>query len=268
MLANSKQELFMDEKVILILVDGMRPDSLEVCGHHFISKMKEAGCFTAEAQTVMPSVTLPCHMSLFHSVPPERHGIFTNTYTPQVRPINGLFEQLRQAKKSSGFFYNWGQLRDLSKPDSIARACYVSGHIYTYQTANLIVTDEAIKYIIGFNPDFTFVYLGYTDEVGHAYGWMTGEYIKSVYESWDCIKKIVSSVPDDYAIIITADHGGHDRSHGRDIPEDMTIPLFIKSKSISPDTELKNANIIDIAPTIAKLVGVEPAEEWEGKSLI
>ena len=156
----------------------------------------------------------------------------------------------------------------MSKPDSIARACYVSGHIYTYQTANLIVTDEAIKYIIGFNPDFTFVYLGYTDEVGHAYGWMTGEYIKSVYESWDCIKKIVSSVPDDYAIIITADHGGHDRSHGRDIPEDMTIPLFIKSKSISPDTELKNANIIDIAPTIAKLVGVKPAEEWEGKSLI
>lgn len=31
----------MSEKVLLILVDGMRPDSLEVCRHPFISKMKE-----------------------------------------------------------------------------------------------------------------------------------------------------------------------------------------------------------------------------------
>jgi len=258
----------MSEKVLLILVDGMRPDSLDICGHPFIRKMKEAGCYTAEAQTVMPSVTLPCHMSLFHSVPPDRHGILTNTYTPQVRPINGLFEQLRQSKKSCGFFYNWGELRDLAKPDSIACGYYVSGHIYTYKTANEQITNEAIQYINDSNPDFTFVYLGYTDEAGHAYGWMSDEYIQSVYESWDCIEKIVSSISDDYTIIITADHGGHNRSHGSDRPEDMTIPLFIKGKGVSPATELKNANIIDIAPTVTKLLGVEAADEWEGKSLL
>ena len=50
----------MSEKVLLILVDGMRPDSLEVCGHTFINKMKESGSYTANAQTVMPSVTLLC----------------------------------------------------------------------------------------------------------------------------------------------------------------------------------------------------------------
>lgn len=207
-------------------------------------------------------------MSLFHSVTPERHGILTNTYIPQVRPINGLFEQLRLGKKSCGFFYNWGELRDLAKPDSIAYGCYISGHIYTYKTANERITDEAIKYINQSNPDFTFLYLGYTDEVGHAYGWMTDEYIKSVYKSWDCIEKIVSSIPDDYTIMITADHGGHSRSHGWDIPEDMTIPLFIKGKGYTPAKELKNANIIDIAPTIAKLLGVEAADEWEGKLLL
>lgn len=258
----------MSEKVLLILVDGMRPDSLEVCGHAFIGKMKETGSYTANAQTVMPSVTLPCHMSLFHSVAPDRHGILTNTYTPQVRPINGLCEQLRQSKKSCGLFYNWGELKDLAKPDSIAYGCYISGHIYTYKTANEKITDEAIKYINNSNPDFTFLYLGYTDEAGHAYGWMSDEYIESVYESWDCIEKIVSSIPDDYTIMITSDHGGHGRSHGTDIPEDMTIPLFIKGKGITPAVELKNANIIDIAPTITKLLGVEAADEWEGKSLL
>lgn len=258
----------MSEKVILILVDGMRPDSLEVCGHPFISKMKQAGGYTDKAQTVMPSVTLPCHMSLFYSVPPIRHGILTNTYTPQVRPINGLCEQLNQNKKSCALFYNWGELRDLAKPDSIAYGCYISGRVYSYKISNIKITDEAIKYINDSTPDFTFLYLGYTDEVGHDHGWMSEEYINSVYESWDCIDRIVSSIPDDYTIMITADHGGHDRSHGCDIPEDMTIPLFIKGKGFTPTTELQNANIMDIAPTITKLLGVEAADEWEGKSLL
>jgi|LSQX01.3.fsa_nt_gb predicted AlkP superfamily pyrophosphatase or phosphodiesterase len=258
----------MSNKVFLILVDGMRPDSLEMCDHPLIAKMKGEGAYTSDARTVMPSVTLPCHMSLFHSVPPERHGILTNTYTPQVRPINGLFEQLRQGKKTCGFFYNWGALRDLAKPDSIAYGCYVSGRIYGYEGANRKVTDEAISYIKNYDPDFTFLYLGYTDEAGHAYGWMSEEYIKSVYQSWECIEKVAAVLSDDCILMVTSDHGGHDRSHGSDLKEDMTIPLFIKGKGISPLLELNDANIIDIAPTVAKLLGVEAAAEWEGKSLL
>ena len=75
-------------RVLLILVDGMRPDSLtDIQKAQGIIKKS---LYTMEAQTVMPSVTLPCHMSLFHSVDPSRHGTTTNTYAPQVRPINGL----------------------------------------------------------------------------------------------------------------------------------------------------------------------------------
>ena len=31
---------------------------------------------------------------------------------------------------------------------------------------------------------------------------------------------------------------------------------------------LENATILDIAPTVAKLLGAEPHAEWEGKSLL
>ena len=82
-------------KILLILSDGTRPDSLE--GIEFIEKLKRESTYCMAAQTVMPSVTLPCHMSLFHSVDPSRHGTTTNTYAPQVRPISGLFEQLKAA---------------------------------------------------------------------------------------------------------------------------------------------------------------------------
>ena len=258
----------MSKKVLLVLVDGMRPDSLEACKHPYIGKMIQDGSYTGQAQTVMPSVTLPCHMSLFHSVKPDRHGVLTNVYTPQVRPINGLCEQLKLSNKSSGLFYNWEELRDLARPGSISCGCFISGKTYTYRESNIILTDKAIKYINKAEPDFVFLYLGHVDEAGHAYGWMSEEYIQSVYDSWNCIERITSSISDDYIVMVTSDHGGHDRLHGTEMPEDMTIPLFISGKSVTPGLELKDVNIIDIAPTVVKLLGAEAAAEWEGKSLL
>ena len=115
------------KRVLLILADGMRPDSLEACGNPVVKKILKHSVYTLEGTTVMPSVTLPCHMSLFHSVTPERHGILTNTYVPQVRPVRGLCEVLKAAGKHNAFFYNWEELKDLSRPDSMTFATFVSG---------------------------------------------------------------------------------------------------------------------------------------------
>ena len=81
----------MANKSILILVDGMRPDALSACGNAFCSDILSTGAVQLPGRSVMPSVTLPCHISLFHSVPPTRHGTLTNTYAQQVRPVKSLF---------------------------------------------------------------------------------------------------------------------------------------------------------------------------------
>jgi predicted AlkP superfamily pyrophosphatase or phosphodiesterase len=93
-------------KVVLFLVDGMRPDGLQQARTPVMDKLMGSGSFTLNAQTVMPSVTLPCHMSLFHSVLPERHGVTTNIYTPQVRPVPGLFEVIQQAGLKAAMFHS------------------------------------------------------------------------------------------------------------------------------------------------------------------
>ena len=86
--------------------------------------------------------------------------------------------------------------------------------------------------------------------------------------SWNNIEKLMNELGDEYTYIITADHGGHDRTHGTDMPEDMLIPVIIKGKDFDPEKVLENVNIMDIAPTVANLLGVQPDGEWEGKSLI
>ena len=253
-------------RTLLILVDGMRPDALEnvEAAQDIIHKSS----YTMDAQTVMPSVTLPCHMSLFHSVDPSRHGTTTNTYAPQVRPIKGLCEILRENKKKSAFFYNWEELRDLSRPGSLTLSCFCKGSDIGYDKANDMVSAAAAEYLSKEYIDFAFLYLGYADEAGHKYGWMSDEYMEAVENSWRNIKMVMNSLPEDYTVIITADHGGHDRLHGTGLPEDMTIPVIMNGKDFGAGKVLKNVNIKDIAPTLTKMIGAETDDEWEGNSIL
>ena len=254
-------------KVILILSDGMRPDAITDIPEAV--EMMQQSSYTLDATTVMPSVTLPCHVSLFHSVDPMRHGTTTNTYMPQVRPITGLCEVLRKAGKKHAFFYNWEELRDLARPDSLVHSYFYSGHQEGwFETANRKVTDAAIAYIAEEQPDFVFLYLGWSDEAGHKYGWMTEEYMRAVQESWKNIKQVTEACSEEYTVIVTADHGGHDRTHGTDMPEDMLIRVFIRGRDLEAVKFLEHVNIKDLAPTIAKILDAEPDAEWEGKSLI
>ena len=111
-------------KVILISIDGMRPDGFLSCGNPYIHELMAKGSYTLDARTVFPSVTLPCHMSIFHSVTPERHGITTNIFIPLARPLNGLFEQIKLFGGKCAMFYGWGPLRDIYRPGSVQFATF------------------------------------------------------------------------------------------------------------------------------------------------
>ena len=253
-------------KVLLILVDGMRPDAIR--GMQTVQRLMEKGSYTLEAKTVLPSVTLPCHVSLFHSVTPQRHGTTTNTYMPQVRPIRGLYEVLGAQKKACAMFYNWEQLRDVSRPGSLTHSCFFSGAKMGFKESCDATVDAAISYLCNNDTDFSFLYFCYPDEMGHKYGWMSPEYMKAIEESMEHIERVLEKLGDEYTIILTADHGGHDRTHGSDMPEDITIPMFALGKDFIPGHVFPSATLLDIAPTITKLLGVEADEEWEGRPLI
>ena len=66
-----------------------------------------------------------------------------------------------------------------------------------------------------------------------------------------------------------ADHGGHDRSHGSLMPEDMTVPLFFYGKDFPKGAVIEDdVSLLEIAPTIAKLLNIPADPAWEGKSLV
>jgi predicted AlkP superfamily pyrophosphatase or phosphodiesterase len=204
-------------------------------------------------------------MSIFHSVPPMRHNTLDNTYVPQYRPVDSLCQVLRRAKRTSATYYTFEVLRDLWRPGSCAASTFID--MYVYENADEKITEAALKGIAEYPCDFTFIYLGQTDLCGHYNGWMSDTYKKHVARVGELVEKIVKALPEHH-IMITSDHGGHDRMHGTNAVEDMTVPIILK-KRIPEKAELTGASVLDIAPTVCKLLGVDDLpDEWEGKSLI
>lgn len=261
-------------KVLLISVDGVRSDALVQMA--LAREVFAKGAVSMNASSVFPSVTLPCHMTMFHSVDPDRHGTMTNTYMPQVRPVRGLCEVLKDGGKTCAMFYNWEQLRDLARPGSLAYSLMLKGRhedtpdspVATYRQSNDAVTTAAIECMQRKGPDFVFLYLAFSDDAGHKFGWMSAEYFDALENSLQNILRVLEEKPEEYTVLITSDHGGHGRTHGTDLPEDTTIPMFYFGKQFEAGKRFSGGSILDIAPTIAKIMDIPPAEEWEGDPIL
>ena len=257
----------MDKKVILISIDGMRPDGLKSCGNPYVKELEKLCSYTYNGSSCIPSVTFPCHFAMAHSVTPQRHGILTNTYVPQVRPIKGIFEKIADFGGVNAMYYGWEPLRDIVLPGALKFATYINA--YTEESSDTALTDEAEKRIRSDKPDFVFLYMVEPDEKGgHDNGWMSEEYLRRISLAIDNVKRMIESFGDEYSVIVMADHGGHERSHGTEMPEDMTVPFFFYGKDFEAGKELTNVSLLEIAPTIAKVMGIPTEPDWDGHSVI
>lgn len=250
--------------VVFMMTDGLRPDAINEENTPTLINFMKQGSYTLKARSIMPSVTLPCHTSTFHSVPATRHGILDNEWRTMVRPVTGLVEQISAKNKRAGFIYNWERLRDLTRPEHL----YFSFYINTaYELdGDEIIVETAMQWIPKQICDFWFVYLGTVDTAGHMFEWMSDDYIKQVRYVDSLIGQLLSVIDEDTTVIIHSDHGGHDRTHGTEKPEDMTIPYMIRGTNIKQNYEIQvDVTLLDTTPTIARLLDIPQHTDWEGQ---
>ena len=256
------------ESVVLFVVDGMRPDGLQQADSPNADRLVAQGASTFAARTVMPSSTLPCHTSLFRGVPSERHGVTTNNWFPPVRPVPSIIDVVRQSGGTTSSFYNWEQLRDLADPGSLNASFFQATS--RDPDGDSVIAEAAAAHFAGGVPTFSFVYFGCTDEQGHAHGWMTDEYLAAIGDADVALGIVLRAIADapngeDTTVILTADHGGHDKTHGTEAPEDMNIPWI----ACGPDTPsgrdiATQVQIIDTPATVCRLLSIDPSDVWTG----
>lgn len=252
--------------VVFVMIDGLRPEALAQADLATLNTLRERGASTLSAQSVMPSITLPCHTSIFHAVPPTRHGITTNDWQPMARPLPGLMDVAKGAGRRCAAIFNWEPLRDLSRPLSLDFVWYRD--VAYYEHGDDLVAEAAARYLPDLSPDLAFVYFGTVDSVGHRYGWLSPEYLRQASRVDRQLGRVLAALPEGYHVVVQADHGGHERSHGTDMPEDMTIPWLAAGPTIRPGYTIEGpVSLLDTAPTLVRLLGLQPHRDWEGRAV-
>ena len=260
----------MSTKILQILLDGCRPDALHQAKTPNLDRLWQTGAYTWTARTVMPSVTLPSHNSMFRSVPPQKHGVGAdNIFRESARAFPSLIDIAALAHKHTCMFSSWEQLRDLSNPGSL-KVTYCRNADYGLDN-DTDIAKLAADYLVSAKPDYCFLYLGDIDINGHMFGWMSPEQIGAI-ETNDSAVGIVldrleaAGLRDQYTILVQADHGGHNTDHGTEMPEDMTIPWMINGTPIKQGYQIQSpVSILDTPVTLAHLMGLEIPALWEGK---
>lgn len=255
--------------VVLVLVDGMRPDGLRESSTPVMDGLIQSGSSSFRARSVMPTITLPCITSLFHSTTAEMHGITGNKWTPAADMPPSLFSVVRSKERKTASICNWEELRDLSPVGSLDMAVYIDNSYDAGGTGDRLIAKLAAESIRRERFTFTFVYLGHVDVAGHKYGYMSAEYLAAISAADASIGILLESLEKNTTTIVLADHGGHEKGHGSECDEDMLIPIMLNGPRIPRNSTIDyDVNLLDIAPTIASILQIPAPDAWLGTSMI
>jgi hypothetical protein len=141
-----------------------------------------------------------------------------------------------------------------------------------------LVASKAAEGIRDFSPDLTWVYLQYTDDMGHKYGQSpemdaaVQEADRQLGEIWKAIQEREKYHQEEYLLIVTTDHGRAEGGFHHGGQSDQEREIWIGSNTKFNKRLGQNPAIVDIFPTVADYLRIpiprEHAMELDGVSLL
>jgi predicted AlkP superfamily pyrophosphatase or phosphodiesterase len=263
------------DHVLIISIDGCRPDLLLRAKTPNVHHLYEDGTFTFWAKTTALSTTIPSHISMLTGVSPRVHGIEWNLDLPLKQPVFPRVPTLFEIAHHAG--YTTALVAGKSKFDLLAKPGTLDW-LYLPKTQHDADPDgarEAVAIIREHKPNVMFVHFADCDSVGHAKGWGTPEQIAAVEGADVCVGQILAALDeanlaDRTTIILTADHGGAGMTHFPDDARCRTIPWIIHGPGIRKNLDLSrwgewNVNTEDTFATACYLLGLHMGPLTEGK---
>ena len=249
-------------KVAIISIDGLRPDAIQIAGAANILGLAARGAYSWNAQTILPSTTLPAHVSMLSGFTPEEHGVTWDDYTPTRGQI--LVPTVFHAARARGLHTGMvaGKEKFQTFRDTGACDTWVLAAPDDDDVAGRVAT------ALSGRPDLLFIHLPDVDLVGHASKWMSDPYLTAVRRADAAVGRILSTLPADTTIILTADHGGHPEGHGSDSPQDTTIPWVMAGPSVIKGKMLRaGIRTVDTAATAAFVLGTVLPPDAPGRPI-
>ena len=270
-------------KVLVIGIDGVRPDVLAEVATPNLDALAAAGTFTGTARTGYPSVSGPGWSSFLNGVWPEKHGVTDNEFGGKRYDLYPDFltriEQVRP-ELSTFVVADWLPLvrQDDGKP-TVSNAVDVRHVLDGYELGWAQADARSVKlttqHLATADPDALFVYLGNPDETSHEHRSIGTEYREAIALADSHVGEIVAAVrarasydTEDWLIISSTDHGRTSTGgHGGNSDEERTIYLLVSGASADRGAPAEPAFVVDVAVTALVHLGIaiDPAWQLDGK---
>ncbi len=269
------------EHVLIISIDGLRPDVLLRANAPHLRKMMANGAFSMWARTTEVSITLPSHVSMLTGTIPEHHGIYWNYDVPDALlypPLTAtIFEVAKNAGRSTAMATGKSKFITLAKPGTLDYVALPTRATGGY-LGDLDVAKNASRIILEHRPDLIFVHFPDVDATGHGIGWGMPEQVQAASKADSAVGIVLAAlrragIEKTTAIIVSADHGGAARGHGPDDPRSRHIPWIITGPGVRKNVDLTRYNYLiinteDTFATACYMLGLTPPGPIDGKPIL
>lgn len=286
------------KKAVFIIVDGIPADVIEKLKKPNLDSIAQVGGYARayvggerKSYSQTPTISAVGYNSLLTGTWVNKHNVWDNDIkAPNYNywTIFRFFKQQFPAKKTA-VYSTWLDNRTKLVGDNLPQ----TGHLKTdyhfdgleLDTArfphdkqskyiNLIdeeVTAAAAKGIRTDAPDLTWVYLEFTDDMGHKHGDSQEFYNaietmdKQVGKIWQAIKYRQANFKEDWVIYITTDHGRDAKTgkgHGGQSDRERATWIITNAKNLNANFTKNQPAIVDIMPSIGAFLGIKfPREQ-------
>jgi hypothetical protein len=280
-------------RVVLAIVDGLRLDrSYEL---PYLDELRRRGV-DGEASSHYPTWSRPNYVSILTGVPPSASGVRTNHHATPVQ-LDSLMDRMHGAalkvasasdyEALAGLFLRPRQTGD--ELDDIDIDAFADG-MNTRRTetalraldADLMSPFDDARYtpwpgglrqagaeLVAGDADLIVILVGAVDAAGHAHGGDSAEYRAAAQIADRTLARALAKLDlAQDAVVVVADHGHTGPGgHGGLEPEVVTVPLVMAGAGVSPGASVFDARLIDVAPTVAALLGVPAPGHGLGRTL-
>jgi arylsulfatase A-like enzyme len=285
-----------EPKAVFIIVDGISADVIEKLNPPALAEISKAGGYTRAyvggekgSHTETPTISAVGYNSLLTGTWVNKHNVWGNDIADPNYHYRDIFRIAEEynPKLQTAVFSTWTDNRTKLVGEGLPQTGNLlldykfdgleldtakfphgkeSHYIHRIDEA---VAEEAARYIRANGPDLSWVYLQYTDDMGHRFGDSEKFYEaiktadKQVGKIWSAVKEREKLLNEDWLVVITTDHGRDSVSgkhHGGQSSRERLTWIVTNAGHLNERFK-QTPGVVDIMPSICNHMQIPLPED-------